>query len=56
MKALSAFRDKWGHKYKVYVPQVLHWWQWVSAGAGCGGWLRGLAAWPLLTDRASGGL
>ncbi|KAL4444179.1 hypothetical protein ABPG75_011916 [Micractinium tetrahymenae] len=21
VKALSAFRDKWGHKYKVYVPQ-----------------------------------
>lgn len=22
VKALSAFRDKWGHQYKVYVPQV----------------------------------
>lgn len=21
VRALSAFRDKWGHKYKVYVPQ-----------------------------------
>jgi hypothetical protein len=21
VKALSAFRDKWGHQYKVYVPQ-----------------------------------
>jgi len=22
VKALSAFREKWAHKYKVYVPQV----------------------------------
>lgn len=22
VKALSSFRDKWGHQYKVYVPQV----------------------------------
>lgn len=22
VRALSAFRDKWGHQYKMYVPQV----------------------------------